>query len=194
MTKLLASGGCAAQEGLFPPGAVNQGDFAMSVSVYDMTVPVFTRMLTNLLALMDKAEANAAERKFDTLVLSQARLAPDMIPFAGQVMIATDHVKGCVSRLAGQTVPSWPDTEKSFDELRQRVQKALDLLATVTPEQLVDSDTRDIVLQIGGKEVHQVGLDYIIHRAMPNFYFHITTAYNILRLNGVPIGKRDYIG
>ena len=166
----------------------------MSVSVYDITVPLFTRMLTNLLAIMDKAEANAVERKFDTLVLAQARLAPDMIPFAGQVMIATDHAKGCVSRLSGQPIPSWPDTEKSFDELRQRIQKALDLLATVTPEQLVGSEAREVVLQIGGKEVRQMGLEYITARAMPNFYFHITTAYNILRMNGVPIGKRDYIG
>ncbi|MDB5473374.1 MAG: hypothetical protein JWP99_677 [Devosia sp.] len=166
----------------------------MSVSVYEMTVPVFTRMLTNLLAIMDKAELNAAERKFDTMVLSDARLAPDMIPFRGQVMIATDHVKGCVSRLAGVPLPSWPDTEKSFAELRERIQKALDLLATVTPEQLAGSETRSIVLTLGGKEITLVGLDYVTQRAMPNFFFHVTTAYNILRLNGVPIGKRDYIG
>ena len=166
----------------------------MSVSVYDMTVPVFTRMLTSLLAIMDKAEANAAERKFDTLVLSEARLAPDMIPFRGQIMIATDHVKGCMSRLAGVPVPSWPDTEKTFPELRARIQKALDIVAVTTPEQLEGSESRDVLLQIGGKEVTLVGLDYITQRAMPNFFFHVTTAYNILRLNGVPIGKRDYLG
>ena len=166
----------------------------MSVSVYDMTVPVFTRMLTSLLAIMDKAEANAAERKFDTLVLSEARLAPDMIPFRGQIMIATDHVKGCMSRLAGVPVPSWPDTEKTFPELRARIQKALDIVAATTPEQLEGSESRDVLLQIGGKEVTLVGLDYITQRAMPNFFFHVTTAYNILRLNGVPIGKRDYLG
>lgn len=166
----------------------------MSVSVYDITVPVFTRMLTSVLAIMDKAEANAAERKFDTLVLSEARLAPDMIPFRGQIMIATDHVKGCMSRLAGVPVPSWPDTEKTFPELRARIQKALDIVAATTPEQLEGSESRTVVLQQGGKEVTMVGLDYITQRAMPNFFFHVTTAYNILRLNGVPIGKRDYLG
>jgi hypothetical protein len=166
----------------------------MSVSLYDLTVPVFTRMLTNLLALMDKAEASAAERKFDTLVLSEARLAPDMIPFRGQIMIATDHVKGCVSRLAGLPVPSWPDTEKSFAELRERIQRALDLLETITLEQLAGSEERNVVLMQGGKEVTMLGLDYVTQRALPNFFFHVTTAYTILRHNGVPIGKRDYLG
>ncbi|MBU1307333.1 MAG: DUF1993 domain-containing protein, partial [Alphaproteobacteria bacterium] len=114
----------------------------MSVSLYDVSVPVFTRMLTNLLAIMDKAEANAGERKFDTAVLANARLAPDMIPFRGQIMIATDHVKGCVSRLAGRDVPSWPDTEETFAELRARITKALDLAATVTAKDLEGSETR----------------------------------------------------
>jgi hypothetical protein len=159
-----------------------------------MTVPIFTRMLTNLLAMMDKAEASATERKFDTLVLSEARLAPDMIPFKGQVMIATDHVKGCVSRLAGQPVPSWPDTETTFVELRARIQKALDLVATITPEQLAGSEGRDVVLMQGGKEVKLLGLDYVTQRALPNFFFHVTTAYAILRHNGVHVGKRDYLG
>ena len=166
----------------------------MSVSVYDMTVPVFTRMLTNLLIILDKAEANAAERKFDTQVLVEARLAPDMIPLRGQITIATDHVKGCVSRLAGQPVPSWADTEKTFPELRERIQKALDLLAATTPAMLQDSQHRTVVLQLGGKDVTLTGLDYVTQRALPNFFFHVTTAYNILRLNGVPIGKRDYLG
>ncbi|MGV8830546.1 MAG: DUF1993 domain-containing protein [Devosia sp.] len=166
----------------------------MTIAVYDITVPVFTRMLTNLLAIMDKAEANAAERKFDTAVLADARLSPDMIPFRGQVMIATDHVKGCVSRLAGHEIPSWPDTEKTFDELRARIQKALDLLATIKPADLEGSDTREVVLKLGGNDVRQNGLDYVTQRAMPNFFFHVTTAYAILRANGAPIGKRDYIG
>lgn len=166
----------------------------MSVSIYDLTVPVFTRMLTNLLALMDKAKASAAQRKFDTVVLSEARLAPDMVPFRGQITIATDHVKGCVSRLSGAPVPSWPDTETTFEELRARVQKALDLLATITPEHLANSETRDIVLMQGGKELTMNGLDYLTQRVLPNFFFHVTTAYDILRHNGVPIGKRDYLG
>ncbi|WP_224702264.1 DUF1993 domain-containing protein [Devosia aquimaris] len=166
----------------------------MTVSLYDVSVPVFTRMLTNLLSIMDKAEANAADRKFDTSVLSNARLAPDMIPFRGQIMIATDHVKGCVSRLAGHEVPSWPDTEETFDQLRTRIRKALDLLATTKREDFVDSATRQVTLKLGGNDVTMAGLDYLNQRALPNFYFHVTTAYAILRANGVPIGKRDYIG
>ena len=166
----------------------------MTISVYDVTVPVFTRMLTNLLAVMDKAEANATERKFDTAVFSDMRLSPDMIPFRGQVMIATDHAKGCVSRLAGREIPSWPDTEKSFEELRARIQKALDLLATVKPEDLEGGDVRDVTLKLGGKDVVMPGLTYLTERALPNFFFHVTTAYAILRHGGVPVGKRDYIG
>lgn len=166
----------------------------MTISVYDVTVPVFARMLTNLLAIMDKAEANAAERKFDTKVFSDMRLAPDMIPFRGQVMIATDHVKGCVSRLAGREIPSWPDTEHSFEELRARLIKALDLLATIKPEDLAGSESRDVTLKLGGQDVTMSGLTYVTERALPNFFFHITTAYAILRHGGVPVGKRDYIG
>lgn len=166
----------------------------MTVSLYDVSVPVFTRMLTNLLAIMDKAEANAAERKFDTIVLVNARLAPDMIPFRGQIMIATDHVKGCVSRLAGREVPSWPDTEETFAELRARITKTLDLAATITPKDLEGSETRQVTIKVGGNDLTMAGLDYLTQRAMPNFYFHVTTAYAILRANGVPIGKRDYIG
>ena len=166
----------------------------MTISIYGMTVPIFTRMLTNLLACMDKAEAYAAERKFDTAVLANARLSPDMIPFRGQIMIATDHAKGCVSRLAGKEVPSWPDTEETFAELRARITKALDLLATVTPEELEGSETRDVTLKVGGKDVQVNGMAYVTERALPNFFFHITTAYAILRHNGIPIGKRDYIG
>jgi len=117
-----------------------------------------------------------------------------MIPFRGQVMIATDHVKGCVSRLAGKPVPSWPDEEKTFEELRARVRKALDLLAAVTREELDGSESRQITIKLGGNDVTMPGLDYVTLRAMPNFYFHITTAYAILRHNGVPLGKRDFIG
>jgi len=166
----------------------------MTISMYGMTVPVFTRLLTSLLAVMDKAEAYAAERKFDTAVLSGARLAPDMIPFRGQVMIATDHAKGCVSRLAGRPVPSWPDTEETFDELRARVQKALDLLASIKKADLEGSDTRDVTIKLGGNDVTMKGQTYLTERALPNFFFHVTTAYAILRHNGVPVGKRDYIG
>jgi hypothetical protein len=166
----------------------------MTISVYGMTVPIFTRMLTNLLGIMDKAEAYAGERKFDTLVLSNMRLAPDMIPFRGQVMIATDHVKGCVSRLAGREIPSWPDTEETFPELRARIQKALDLLATIKPGDLEGGDEREVTLKLGGKDMTMTGQTYLTERALPNFFFHVTTAYAILRHAAVPVGKRDYIG
>lgn len=166
----------------------------MSISLYGMTVPIFTRMLNNLLAIMDKAEASATERKFDTLVLSNMRLAPDMIPFRGQVMIATDHVKGCMSRLAGKDIPSWPDTEESFAELRTRIQKALDLLAAVKPEELEGGEAREVTLKLGGKDIVMSGETYLTERALPNFFFHVTTAYAILRHAGIPVGKRDYIG
>lgn len=166
----------------------------MTISVYDMTVPIFTRMLTNLLAIMAKAEANAAERKVDTLVFANMRLAPDMIPFRGQVMIATDHVKGCVSRLAGREVPSWADTEETFAELQARIHKALELLATVKPADLEGGDTRQITMRVGGADVTMSGVTYLTERALPNFFFHVTTAYAILRHAGVPVGKRDYIG
>lgn len=166
----------------------------MTLSIYDTTVPVFTRMLSNLLVFLDKAEADAVARKYSTDALVDARLSPDMIPFRGQVMIATDHVKGCVSRLAGQPVPSWPDEEKTFDELRARVQKALDLLATIKPEALDGGETRDVTLKTRAGEITLKGLDYVNQRAMPNFFFHVTTAYDILRHNGVPLGKSDFIG
>jgi hypothetical protein len=179
-------------KGLFVPA--NQGSERVSVSIYDMTVPVFTRMLTNLLTWLDKAEADATARKYSTDALVNDRLAPDMIPLRGQIMIATDHVKGCVCRLSGQPIPSWPDEEKTFDELRARVGKALDLLATIKREQLEGGEDRVVTLKIGGQDIEQRGLDYLTHRALPNFFFHVTTAYAILRHNGVQIGKRDYIG
>lgn len=166
----------------------------MSLSIYDMTVPVFTRMLNNLLVWLDRAEEDASARKYSTDTLAGDRLAPDMIPLRGQIMIATDHVKGSICRLSGQEVPSWPDEEKTFEELRARVRKALALLEATTREQLEGGEDRMVVLKIGGQDTEQRGLDYLTQRAMPNFFFHVTTAYAILRHNGVSLGKRDYIG
>ena len=166
----------------------------MSLSIYDMTVPVFTRMLSNLLVWLDKAEHDAATRKYSTDILVEERLAPDMIPLRGQIMIATDHVKGCICRLSGQPVPSWPDEEKTFDELRERVRKALALLEATTREQLDGGEDRLVVLKINGQDTEFRGLDYLTQRALPNFFFHVTTTYAILRHNGVALGKRDYIG
>jgi len=166
----------------------------VSVSIYDMTVPVFTRMLSNVLVWLDKAEADAAARKYSTDTLVAGRLAPDMIPLRGQIMIATDHVKGCVCRLSGQPIPSWPDEEKTFAELRLRIGKAIALLESTTPDQLADGADRTVTIKVNGEEATMRGLDYLTQRALPNFFFHVTTTYAILRHNGVPLGKGDYIG
>lgn len=166
----------------------------MTISMYGASVPVFTRMLTNLLAILDKAELYAAERKIDLSVLVNDRLAPDMLPFKSQIQIATDHAKGATSRLAGKPVPSWADTETTWDDLKARLRKTLELLASAVPAEIDGSEAREIPLKSHGKDIVQLGQPYLLERAMPNFYFHITTAYAILRHNGVPIGKADYIG
>lgn len=166
----------------------------MTITMYGASVPVFTRMLTNLLAIFEKAEAYSAERKIDLGVLVNARLAPDMLSFKSQIQIATDHAKGAVSRLAGKPVPSWVDDEVSWEDLKARLRKALDLLASVTPAEIDGSEGREIFLKSRGKDIMQFGQPYLLERAMPNFYFHVTTAYAILRHNGVPIGKMDYLG
>ena len=166
----------------------------MTLSMYGASVPVFSRMLTNLLAILEKAEIYAGERKIDLSVFVDGRLAPDMLPFQKQIQIATDHAKGAVSRLAGKPVPSWADDETTFEELKDRLRKALTLLASVTPAEIDGSEAREIQLKSGGKDIVQLGQPYLLERAMPNFYFHVTTAYAILRHNGVPIGKGDYLG
>ena len=166
----------------------------MTISMYGASVPVYTRMLTNLLTWLDKAEAYAAERKIDLAVLVNDRLAPDMLPFKAQIMIATDHVKGSLTRLAGKPVPSWEDNETTFEELRARVRKALDICATTTAAEIDGSEDKPITLKNRAGEYVELGQAYLLHRAMPNFYFHMTTAYAILRHNGVPVGKSDYIG
>lgn len=166
----------------------------MTLTMYSASVPVFTRMLTNLLAILDKTEAWAAERKINLQVLVDSRLAPDMYPLRGQIQIATDHAKGAPSRLAGKPVPSWDDDEVTFEDLKARVRKALDYLATFSVAEFEGSDDREVTLKSGGKEIQVAGDVYLLNRAMPNFYFHITTAYDILRHNGAPVGKSDFIG
>ena len=166
----------------------------MSISMYTASVTVFTRMLTNLLAILEKAEAYAGERKFKADVLVNQRLAPDMLPLSSQIQIATDAAKGAVARLAGREIPSWPDNETTFADLKARVKKAIDYLATYKPADLDGSETKQVVIKIGGEDVSIGGEDYLIGRATQNLYFHVTTAYAILRHNGVPIGKRDYLG
>jgi uncharacterized protein len=163
-------------------------------SMYATSAHLYTRMLTNLLGCLDKAVSYAAERKFDPNILVTARLSPDMHPLSFQVQSATDHVKGSLSRLTGREIPSWPDTEKTIDELKARIQKALDYAATVKAADLEGSDKRTVRVKISGVDTDLTGEVYLLQRALPNFYFHVTTAYDILRHNGVPVGKSDFLG
>lgn len=166
----------------------------MSLSMYQASVPVFIRMLGNLSAILKKAEAHAQARKFDSAVLIQARLYPDMFPLARQVQIASDQAKGCASRLAGQEPPSYPDTEQTFAELYARIDKTLAHLKSFKPEQIDGSEERSIELKLRDRTLHLKGREYLLERVYPNFFFHVTTAYAILRHNGVEIGKGDFLG
>ncbi|MDP1732250.1 MAG: DUF1993 domain-containing protein [Devosia sp.] len=166
----------------------------MTISMYSASVPVFTRMLRNLLAILEKAEANAAERRIKPEVLAGARLAPDMYPLSFQIQSATDRTKFFVARVTGQQAPSWADDEQTLADLRARINKGLEFLATVRPEELDGTEEKLIPLKVRGEEVRVRAQDYLLNNVTPNFYFHVTTAYDILRHNGVPIGKRDFVG
>jgi hypothetical protein len=166
----------------------------MTISMYQASVPYFTRMLRNLKALLEKGVAHAAARKFDPAVLAQARLAPDMLPLARQVQIASDNAKGCPARLAGIDPPKFEDTETTCAQLIERIDKTLAFLATIKPEQVDGSEGREIVLKFPNNTFKFKGQDYLTFLAIPNFTFHVVTAYNILRHNGVELGKRDFLG
>ena len=173
---------------------VMQQESQMTFSIYTASVPVFTRMLTNLDAILGKAEAWAAERKIDPAVLVNARLAPDMLPLPFQITSATDNAKFGSARLAGRTPPVWPDSEKTIPELRGRMRTAIDYLGTFTPEDFEGAAERELIIKVGGKDTPMLGAAYLFTRAVPNFFFHTMTAYAILRHNGVAIGKSDYLG
>ncbi|MET3595771.1 MULTISPECIES: DUF1993 family protein [Mesorhizobium] len=166
----------------------------MTISMYDISVAVFSARLKALDSVLALAEQNAADRKIDPQVFLSARLAPDMFALTRQVQIATDHAKGAPSRLAGREVPKYEDNESSFEELHARIAKTLDHLASFSAADLDGSEERTIELRLAGREVSMSGLQYLLHAAMPNFYFHITTAYDILRHNGVPLGKATFLG
>ena len=166
----------------------------MTISLYSVSVPVFERMLRNLLEIIGKAEANAAERKIKPEVLVASRLAPDMLPLAFQVQSATDRAKLFVARVTGQVAPSWTDNEQTLEELKARLDKALAYLAGVKASDLDGNEDKPVSLKGRGEDVQQPALDYLLLNVMPNFYFHVTTAYDILRHNGVPLGKRDFVG
>ena len=166
----------------------------MSFGMYQASVPAFLTMLKNLAAILDKAEAYAAERKIEPETLLNWRLAPDMFAFTRQIQIAADFAKGTTARLAGREVPKYADEEKSFAELKARIAKTVKFVGGFAPKDIDGSESRDITLTLGGQEMHFKGEPYLVHFALPNFYFHATTAYDILRSCGVEIGKRDFIG
>jgi uncharacterized protein len=166
----------------------------MTLSMYQASVPVFIRSLENLSAILRKASDWAAERKIDPAVLIAARLAPDMFALARQVQIASDTVKGAAARLGGIEVPSFPDNEVTFDDLQARIKKTIDFLKTVKAAQIDGSEGKAISFKAGPRELHFTGQGYLTSFVLPNLYFHVTTAYAILRHNGLLIGKMDYLG
>jgi len=166
----------------------------MSISMYEASAPRFVNMLKNLAAILDKAQAHAAAKKIDPTVFLTARLFPDMLAFTRQVQIACDHAKGAVARLAGVEIPKYEDTDQSFDDLKARIAKTIAFVESLKAGQIDGSEDRQISFTAGGRDVTFKGMPYLLGYAHPNFYFHLVTAYNILRHNGVEIGKRDYIG
>lgn len=166
----------------------------MPLSMYEASAPRFANMLKNLSTILAKAETQATERKFDPAVLLGSRLFPDMFPLLRQVQIACDNAKGPVARLAGIEPPRHEDNESSFAELQARITKTLDFIATVPESRINGSEEHEIVLKIGTQELRYSGMQYLCGFALPNFYFHVVTAYDILRHNGIDVGKRDYIG
>lgn len=166
----------------------------MAISMYQASVPVFTQMLQNLADILKKAVLYTETRKIDPSVLVNARLFPDMLPFRKQIQIASDHAKGCVARLAGMDPPVYEDNETTFPELIGRLVKTVEFLKTIKEEQLEGSEERTISYLHHGKMETYQGLSYLMHHCLPNVFFHVTTAYGILRHNGLEIGKADFIG
>ena len=167
----------------------------MSYSLYQASVPTFVRSLNAFLAILDKAETYAATAKFDPQLYVTMRLRPDMFPFARQVQSFCDHAKIAPHRVAGLDPPRYEDTEATLDELRARIRRTLDAIAKIDPKAIDAGAEREVAIPIGGgRKAMTTGATYLTHFALPNFYFHLTTAYDILRYAGAPIGKRDYLG
>ena len=166
----------------------------MSVSMYDFSIPVLTRALTNLSAILDKAGAHAAAKKFDSAVLASSRLFPDMHPLVRQVQIACDTAKGAAARLAEIEIPKHEDTEVTFAELKTRIAKTVDFLKTISAAQVKDAESRSIEIKFPNGSWKFIGLAYLNEFVMPNFYFHVSMVYALLRTNGIEIGKSDFLG
>ena len=164
------------------------------LSMYDISIPPLVRTLTNLSLVLTKAEKHAEAKKIEQGVFVSLRLFPDMYPLSRQVQIATDMSKGAAARLASVDMPKYEDNETTFAELQARIAKTVAFLETIKPEQLEGAETRDISLTVGGRTLEFTGEQYLLSWVNPNVYFHVTTAYNILRHNGVELSKRDYLG
>lgn len=166
----------------------------MSISMHKASAPVFLRMLGNLDQLLAKAEENAKQRGFDANLLVTSRLAPDMRPLSSQIQLASDSAKGCMARLSGGTPPAMPDTETTIAELRTRIANTIDYVKSVPASAVDGSEEKQVVLKLPSGEIPFTGLAFLTGFALPNFFFHVTTAYAILRHNGVPLGKLDFLG
>lgn len=166
----------------------------MAISMYSASVPVFTQILNSLAAVLAKAEAHVEAKKIEPQALLQYRLYPDMFPLTRQVQIAADFAKGACARLAGVEVPKYEDNEQSFADLKARIARTVDFINSLDRGAINDAAEREIVLTSGGTERRFQGQVYLVHYAMAHFFFHATTAYDILRHNGVEVGKKDFIG
>jgi hypothetical protein len=162
--------------------------------LYQASVPVHIRQLNALSAILDKASAYCAERKIDPAALLQARLFPDMFPLLKQVQVACGHAERGACRLSGLELPSHDDKEASFDDLKKRIANTIAFVKSVDPKKMEGAETREITYPVGQRKETRTGIDYLANFSLPNFYFHVAAAYNILRHNGLPIGKADFMG
>ena len=165
-----------------------------AISMYKISVPIFVQFLTSLSAVLDKAAAFAEAKKIEPSVLLNTRLAPDMFPLGRQVRAATDHAVNACGRLAGAELPTLANSDASIPELKERIAKTIEFIKGLKPAQIDGSEEKDILMKLQGRDVTFKGMQYLLGFAYPNFYFHVTTAYAILRHNGVEVGKRDFIG
>ena len=166
----------------------------MTISMYQVSIPRFVHMLNNLAVILDKAQSYAEAKKIDAATLPSARLYPDMLPLTSQVRIACDTAKRAAALLAGVDNPAYEGNETTIPELKARIEKTVAFLGTIKPAQIDGTEAKDLVVKVGGKDTPFKGMQFLLARAIPNFYFHVTTAYAILRHNGVELGKSDFLG
>jgi hypothetical protein len=178
----------------FTPRSPQKKETPMAFTIYDASIPPMIRGLQNLSKILDKAVAQAKTDDIPLATLLEARLAPDMHPFPRQIQMMSDGAKSCGARLAGIEPPSFPDTETTFPELQARIAKTVDFLKSIDAKKLDGAEDREVVLKFPSGEMKFTGRDFLTGFALPNFYFHVTTAYALLRHKGIAIGKRDYLG